>query len=99
MLQDAIWADTERLESDPEYSETSVALLRAVIRGWIYSTENPDEAAEMVLEAGSEWEIGRASCRDRVWMAVGAGGEKRKRLGVAGEGGVGGRRGGAAIRA
>ncbi|HLS15551.1 MAG TPA: ABC transporter substrate-binding protein, partial [Beutenbergiaceae bacterium] len=55
MLQDAIWADTERLESDPEYSETSVALLRAVIRGWIYSAENPEEAAEMVLEAGSEW--------------------------------------------
>src|SRR5699024_8927339 len=55
MLQDAIWADTERLESDPEYGETTVAFLRAVIKGWIYAAENPEEAADIVLEAGSAW--------------------------------------------
>ncbi len=55
MLQDAIWADTERLESDDEYGETTVAFLRAVIKGWIYAADNPEEAADMVLAAGSEW--------------------------------------------
>lgn len=55
MLQDAIWADTERLESDAEYGETTVAFLRAVIKGWIYAAENPEEAADIVLAAGSEW--------------------------------------------
>lgn len=55
MLQDAIWADTERLESDTEYQETTVAFLRAVIRGWIYAAENPEAAADIVLAAGSGW--------------------------------------------
>lgn len=55
MLQDAIWADTERLESDPEYAETTVAFLRAVIRGWVFARDNPQEAADIVLAAGSGW--------------------------------------------
>ncbi|WP_324652966.1 ABC transporter substrate-binding protein [Georgenia sp. H159] len=55
MLQDAIWADTQRLESDPEYQETTVAFLRAVIRGWVYAADNPQEAADIVLAAGSGW--------------------------------------------
>ena len=55
MLQDAIWADTERLESDEAYQETTVALLKAVIRGWIYAAENPEEASEITIAAGSGW--------------------------------------------
>lgn len=55
MLQDAIWADTERLESDPEYAQTTVAFLRAVIKGWVWAAENPQEAADIVLAAGSGW--------------------------------------------
>lgn len=56
MLQDAIWADTERLETDEEYEETTVAFLRAVIRGWAYAAENPEEAAEFTMNAGSGWD-------------------------------------------
>ncbi len=56
MLQDAIWADTERLESDEEYAETTVAFLRAVIRGWIAAAETPEEAAEFTMNAGSGWD-------------------------------------------
>lgn len=56
MLQDAIWADTERLETDEEYVETTVAFLRAVIRGWIYAAENPEEAADITINAGSGWD-------------------------------------------
>jgi NitT/TauT family transport system substrate-binding protein len=55
MLQDAIWADTEKLESDEEYQETTVAFLKAVIRGWVYAAENPEEAAQITIDEGSGW--------------------------------------------
>ena len=55
MLQDAIWADTERLESDEEYQETTVKFLKAVIKGWVYAAENPEEASEITIAAGSGW--------------------------------------------
>jgi NitT/TauT family transport system substrate-binding protein len=55
MLQDAIWADTERLESDEEYADTAVAFLKAVIKGWVFARDNPDEAAAITLENGSAW--------------------------------------------
>jgi len=55
MLQDAIWADTERLESDAAYQETTVAFLKAVIKGWVYAAENPEEASQITIDAGSGW--------------------------------------------
>ena len=55
MLQDAIWADTERLESDADYQETTVAFLKAVIKGWIFAAESPEEAAQITIDAGSGW--------------------------------------------
>lgn len=55
MLQDAIWADTERLESDEAYAETTVKFLKAVIKGWVFSRDNPEEAAEITLASGSGW--------------------------------------------
>lgn len=55
MLQDAIWADTERLDSDEAYQETTVKFLKAVVKGWIYSAENPQEAADITVAAGSGW--------------------------------------------
>jgi NitT/TauT family transport system substrate-binding protein len=51
MLQDAIWADTERLD-DEDYRDTSVAFLKASMRGWIFCRDNPDECVAHVLEAG-----------------------------------------------
>lgn len=55
MLQDAIWADTERLESDEAYAETAVAFLEAVIKGWAFARDNPEEAADITLASGSGW--------------------------------------------
>ncbi|MCP2031423.1 NitT/TauT family transport system substrate-binding protein [Okibacterium sp. HSC-33S16] len=55
MLQDAIWADTEKLEGDEEYQETTVSFLKAVVKGWIYAAENPEEASQITLDAGSGW--------------------------------------------
>ncbi|MGA8255298.1 MAG: ABC transporter substrate-binding protein [Nocardioides sp.] len=55
MLQDAIWADTERLASDDEYAETTVAFLKAVIKGWAFARDNPEDAAAITVAAGSSW--------------------------------------------
>lgn len=55
MLQDAIWADTERLENDEAYQETTVDFLKAVIKGWIFAAENPEDAAAIVADNGSDW--------------------------------------------
>ncbi|WP_323793171.1 ABC transporter substrate-binding protein, partial [Nocardioides sp.] len=64
MLQDAIWADTERLESDEEYAETTVAFLKAVIKGWAYARDNVESAAEITVAAGSSW-----GPSHELWMA------------------------------
>jgi len=64
MLQDAIWADTERLESDEEYEETTVAFLKAVIKGWAFVRDNVEEGAQITLEAGSSW-----GPSHELWMA------------------------------
>ncbi len=53
MLQDAIWADSTRLESDPEYQETTVKFIKASIKGWIYARDNAQGAADVVTAAGS----------------------------------------------
>jgi NitT/TauT family transport system substrate-binding protein len=55
MLQDAIWADTERLESDADYAETTVKFLKAVIKGWVFARDNPQDAADITLASGSGW--------------------------------------------
>ena len=53
MLQDAIWADAERLADDEAYAETTVGFIKASIKGWIFARDNPEEAATIVTEAGS----------------------------------------------
>jgi NitT/TauT family transport system substrate-binding protein len=54
MLQDAIWADTEKLASDPEYKETAINFVKASIQGWIYCRDNPDACVDLVLAEGSQ---------------------------------------------
>jgi NitT/TauT family transport system substrate-binding protein len=53
MLQDAIWADAGRLADDAEYAETTVAFIKASLKGWMYARDNPQEAADIVTAAGS----------------------------------------------
>ena len=53
MLQDAIWANGDKLASDEDYAETTVKFIKASIRGWIYAAENAQEAADIVTAAGS----------------------------------------------
>ncbi|WP_232677322.1 ABC transporter substrate-binding protein [Nocardioides sp. R-C-SC26] len=64
MLQDAIWADTERLADDEEYAETTVKFLKAVVRGWIFARDNVEDAANITVAAGSSW-----GPSHELWMA------------------------------
>ena len=52
MLQDAIWADTDRLK-DKAFEATTVKFIKASIEGWIYARDNPEKAADIVTKAGS----------------------------------------------
>ena len=48
-LEDGIWTLEENLE-DPEMVDKLARFVRASMQGWKYAEENPDEAAEIVLE-------------------------------------------------
>ncbi|SFN68807.1 ABC transporter substrate-binding protein [Mycetocola miduiensis] len=52
MLQDAIWADTGKLD-DEDYADTTVKFIKASIKGWVYAKDNPEEAAAIVTASGS----------------------------------------------
>ena len=51
MLQDAIWADADRLEDEAEYRATAVAFVEASLRGWIHCRDNQDECVDIVIAA------------------------------------------------
>ena len=51
MLQDALWADTQRLADDPAYADAAVRFLKAVIKGWVFARDNPEEAAAITYDA------------------------------------------------
>jgi NitT/TauT family transport system substrate-binding protein len=52
MLQDAIWANSDKL-SDPAYADQTTKLIKASIKGWVYARDHPEEAAKIVADAGS----------------------------------------------
>jgi len=54
MLQDAIWANTEKLTSDKAYQDTTVKFIKASLKGWIYARDNPKEARDIVVAAGAQ---------------------------------------------
>jgi NitT/TauT family transport system substrate-binding protein len=56
MLQDAIWADTARLADDPAYADAAVRFLKAIIKGWLYARDNPEDAAAKVYDIASNAE-------------------------------------------
>ncbi len=50
MLQDAIWADGERLESDPAYKDTATSFVAASLQGWSYCRDEVQGCADIVLK-------------------------------------------------
>ena len=52
MLNDAIWADADKLESDEEYKSMAVAFVEASLRGWAFCRDEFDACVDIVLAAG-----------------------------------------------
>ena len=62
MLQDSIWASTERL-SDPAYQDVTQKFVTASLAGWIYCRDNAAECADLVTANGSK--LGKSH---QLWM-------------------------------
>jgi NitT/TauT family transport system substrate-binding protein len=52
MLQDAIWADSTKLQ-DKGFQDETVKFVKASIEGWVYARDHPQQAADIVTKAGS----------------------------------------------
>ncbi len=53
MLQDAIWANSDKL-ADSAYADQTTKFIAASIKGWVYARDHPVEAAKIVTAAGSQ---------------------------------------------
>lgn len=53
MLQDAVWANTDKLK-DQAYQDQTVKFLTATIKGWAYCRDKPEECRDMVVAKGSK---------------------------------------------
>ncbi|WP_194813766.1 ABC transporter substrate-binding protein [Nocardia sp. XZ_19_385] len=63
MLQDAIWANTEKL-ADAKYQDQTVRFLAASLKGWAFCRDNVDKCRDITVAAGStlgashqQWQI------------------------------------------
>ncbi|MFG1795278.1 ABC transporter substrate-binding protein [Nocardia sp. NPDC049149] len=63
MLQDAIWANTEKL-NDAKYQEQTVKFIAASLKGWVFCRNNVDKCRDITVAAGStlgashqQWQI------------------------------------------
>ena len=54
MLQDAIWADGERLASDDAYQDIAVRFVTASLQGWAYCRDNVEACRDLVVAQGSK---------------------------------------------
>jgi NitT/TauT family transport system substrate-binding protein len=53
MLQDAIWANADQLESEEQYADNTVKFIKASIKGWAFACSDPQKASDIVTAAGS----------------------------------------------
>ena len=54
MLQDAVWANTEKLQSDTAYQDTTVKFLTASLKGWAFCRDNAPKCRDIVVDKGSK---------------------------------------------
>ncbi len=54
MLQDALWANSEKLQNDKAYQDTTVKFLTASLKGWAYCRDNPQPCRDIVVAKGSK---------------------------------------------
>ena len=53
LLEDGLYVMEDKLK-DPAFEEKMVKFVRASMKGWKYAVDNPDEAAEIVVENGGQ---------------------------------------------
>lgn len=53
LLEDGLYAMEDKLK-DPAFSDQMVRFVRASMKGWKYAVENPEEAAEIVMDNGGQ---------------------------------------------
>jgi len=53
MLQDAIWADADRLDDDADYRDVAVRFVEASLRGWAYCRDNAQACTDIVVGVGT----------------------------------------------
>jgi NitT/TauT family transport system substrate-binding protein len=53
MLQDAIWANTEKLK-DAAYQETTVKFIEGSLKGWAFCRDNAEKCRDIVVAKGSK---------------------------------------------
>lgn len=77
MLQDAIWANTEKL-SDPAYQDQTVKFVAASLKGWIYCRDHAEACRDIVVKAGSKlgashqlWQVNEVN--KLIWPSPSAG--------------------------
>ncbi|GGN81919.1 nitrate ABC transporter substrate-binding protein [Actinoplanes lobatus] len=77
MLQDAVWANTQKLD-DPAYQQQTVKFLTATIKGWAFCRDNPEKCRDLVVAKGSKlgkshqlWQMNEVS--KLVWPAAAGG--------------------------
>jgi len=79
MLQDAIWANADKLASDAAYKDTAVKFVAASIQGWAFCRDNAEACRDIVVAKGSTlgashqlWQMNEVS--KLIWPApMGAG--------------------------
>ena len=54
MLQDAIWANTEKLSGDKTYQDTTVKFIQGSLKGWAYCRDNAEKCRDIVVAQGSK---------------------------------------------
>ncbi len=75
MLQDAVWANTAKL-NDPAYQQQTVKFLAGTIKGWAYCRDNAEACRDLVVAKGSKlgkshqlWQMNEVN--KLVWPAAG----------------------------
>ncbi|NAZ78300.1 ABC transporter substrate-binding protein [Kineococcus sp. T13] len=78
MLQDAVWASTDKL-ADSAYQEQTVKFLKASLKGWAFARDEPEQARDIVVARGSTlgashqlWQVNDVN--KLVWPAPGGAG-------------------------
>lgn len=75
LLEDGLYANEDKLK-DPAFKEKMVKFVKASMKGWKYATENPDEAAGIVVDAGGQDENHQKRMMGEVAKLIGDGSGK-----------------------